>query len=163
MLSVAFPGLGQIYNRKYWKVPIVYAGFGGLVYAIRQNSNFYAQFMKATQDFTDENPATNSFLKIRGFENIPASDYDEETNQKGYIHYRDQLERQIDNYKRYRDLSYIGVAVLYIATILDANVDASLFNYDVSNDLGVTISPMHTSIPGGYVGAGVNVSLVYNF
>ena len=53
MMAVAFPGLGQIYNRKYWKIPVVYAGFGALIYSAGFNSTNYNQYMKAYQDFTD--------------------------------------------------------------------------------------------------------------
>ena len=64
MMAVVFPGLGQIYNRKYWKIPLVYAGFGGLVYSVGFNSSQYTTYMKAYQDFTDEIPETNSYLKL---------------------------------------------------------------------------------------------------
>ena len=62
MMAVAFPGLGQIYNRKYWKIPLVYAGFGGLIYSASFNSKNYNLYMKAYQDFTDVNPKTHSYL-----------------------------------------------------------------------------------------------------
>ncbi|MBP1665291.1 MAG: hypothetical protein H6Q23_151, partial [Bacteroidetes bacterium] len=58
MLAVAFPGLGQVYNRKFWKIPFVYAGFGGLVYSVGFNTSKYNEMMKAYQDFTDLIPET---------------------------------------------------------------------------------------------------------
>lgn len=61
MLALTFPGFGQIYNRKYWKIPLVYAGFGGLAYAISYNSSLYNKYMKAYQDFTDDIPETDSY------------------------------------------------------------------------------------------------------
>ncbi len=64
MLAVAFPGLGQIYNRKYWKIPLVYAGFGGLAYSVSFNTSNYNKMMKAYQDFTDEIPETDSYLEL---------------------------------------------------------------------------------------------------
>ncbi len=64
MLAVALPGLGQVYNRKYWKMPFVYAGFGGVIFAISYISTKYNKFMKAYQDFTDEIPQTDSYLKL---------------------------------------------------------------------------------------------------
>ena len=65
----------------------------------------------------------------------------------------------VDYYKRYRDLSYIGIAGWYLISILDANVDASLFNYDISNNLNITLVPMQMTLPGGFVGAGLSVRL----
>ena len=65
----------------------------------------------------------------------------------------------VDYYKKYRDLSYIGIAAWYLVSILDANVDASLFNYDISDNLDITVAPVQVPLPGGFTGAGVNVSL----
>ena len=64
MMAVVIPGLGQIYNRKYWKIPLVYAGFGGLIYSVGINSSNYNTYMKAYQDFTDDIPETESYLDI---------------------------------------------------------------------------------------------------
>ena len=64
MLAVAFPGLGQVYNRKYWKVPLVYAGFAALFYSVSFNSSNYNKMMKAYQDFTDDIPATDSYIPL---------------------------------------------------------------------------------------------------
>jgi hypothetical protein len=163
MLAVVLPGMGQIYNRKYWKIPLVYAGFGGMVYAIGFNSSSYVRYMKAFQDFTDDIPATNSYMKLRGLSGLDPATYDRYKNPSSWNYYRDQMLRLVDYYKRYRDLSYIGVAAWYLISILDANVDASLFNYDVSNNLDFTFVPIQTPLPGGYTGAGLGVSLTVNF
>lgn len=163
MMAVVFPGLGQIYNRKYWKIPLVYAGFGSLVYAISFNSSHYITYIKAYQDFTDEIPQTNSYLNIPGMNNLDPASYDKSKNFESYTYYQGQMLRMVDYYKRYRDLSYIGIAGWYLISILDANVDASLFNYDVSDNLDIAVLPMSVPLPGGYYGAGVNVSLKVNF
>lgn len=159
MLAVALPGMGQVYNRKYWKIPLVYAGFGGLAYAIKFNSGEYAKFMKAYQDFVDENPHTDSYTKIKGLEGINP----QTLNAKDKSYYQDQMIRFIDDYKRSRDLSYIGIGFWYMVSILDANVDASLFNYDVGDNLNVAIMPIQVTAPGGFLGAGINVSMKLNF
>jgi hypothetical protein len=71
--------------------------------------------------------------------------------------------QMVDYYKRYRDLSYIGIAGWYLFSILDANVDASLFNYDISPNLNLTLAPVKMALPGGFTGAGVSVGLKINF
>jgi hypothetical protein len=165
MLAVAFPGLGQIYNRKYWKIPLVYAGFGGLIYSIRFNSTNYNLFMKAYQDFTDLIPATDSYRKII---KADISIYDPVLAPKTYVpanakYYNDALLRMVDYYKRYRDLSYIGIVGWYLVSILDANVDASLYNYDVSDNLDITLFPIQVPSPVGSSLAGLGVGLRINF
>ena len=164
MMAVALPGLGQIYNRKYWKIPVVYAGFGGLIYSIGFNSKQYTTYMRAYQDFTDAIKETDSYVEL-----IPApqDSYDPvvypSANAATAQNYRDQMLRMVDSYKRYRDLSYIGLAAWYLVSVLDANVDASLYNFDMSDNLELTMAPVQLSMPGGYLGAGLNVSLKINF
>jgi hypothetical protein len=145
MLAVSFPGLGQIYNRKYWKVPLVYAGFGGLIYAIGFNSHGYNTFMTAYQDFTDNIRETDSYLKL--IKNVDPSTYDPVLYPDTYIPanaqwYKDRMIRQVDYFKKYRDLSYIGIAAWYLITVLDANVDASLFNFNVKDNLELKVEPV---------------------
>ncbi|TAL69583.1 MAG: hypothetical protein EPN88_06560 [Bacteroidetes bacterium] len=161
MLAVAFPGLGQVYNRKIWKIPLVYAGFGALIYSAGINSSNYNKYMKAYQDFTDTNPATDSYLKLIAAD--PAG-YDPILYPKTAIlsstsYYKDGMLRMVDYYKRYRDLSYIGIAGWYMLSILDANVDASLFNYDITDNLDIAVFPIQVPLPGGYIGAGLNIGL----
>ena len=167
MMAVVFPGLGQIYNRKIWKIPVVYVGFGALIYSATFNSRNYILYMKAYQDFTDKILETNSYLNVIS----PAVDpktYDPMLHAKEYSpsvnsYYKDAMLRMVDYYKRYRDLSYIGIAGWYLVSILDANVDASLFNYDVSTNLNLTLAPVQMTLPGGYMGAGISVDLKINF
>jgi len=160
MLAIALPGLGQIYNRKYWKVPLVYAGFTALVAAVSLNATGYNKYMKAYQDFTDKIVATNSYLKI--IKNVDPSTYDPVINPGTYSWYKDRMLNQIDYYKKYRDLSYIGIAAWYLVTVLDANVDASLFNYDVKDDLELKVEPVIVPAPG-QGGPIVNMSLRVTF
>ncbi|MGB8489876.1 MAG: DUF5683 domain-containing protein [Bacteroidales bacterium] len=164
MLAVAFPGLGQIYNRKYWKIPLVYAGFAALFYSVSYNSSSYNTMMKAYQDFTDKIPATDSYIpliKLLPSEYDPVlfpNTYDPST--ASWV--STNLLKSVDYFKKYRDLSYIGIAAWYLVTILDANVDASLFDFDVNKNLNLTLYPMNTPLPGG-IGAGLGVSLIYTF
>ncbi len=165
MLAVAFPGLGQIYNRKFWKIPLVYAGFGGLFYSVAFNSSNYNKYIKAYQDFTDAIPETVSYQDVILAD--PAT-YDpvlhpDTYNPSDASYYQDGMLRLLDSYKRYRDLSYIGIAGWYLISILDANVDASLFNYDISDNLDIAIYPVQITLPGGIMVAGLNVSMRVNF
>ena len=165
MLSAALPGVGQIYNRKYWKIPLVYAGFGALGYSVVFNITNYNKFIKGYQDFTDKIPETDSYLKlIRGMD---PSSYDPVKfpatyNVSNAAWVKDGLLRQVDYFKRYRDMSYIGIAAWYLVSILDANVDASLADYDIGENINLTLAPMQ--VPGLYFsGIGMNVSLRINF
>jgi Family of unknown function (DUF5683) len=167
LLAVSFPGLGQIYNRRYWKIPVVYIGFGALIYSAGFNGKNYNLYMKAYQDFTDNNLADVSYLKVIS-PNADRTTYDPKVNPTGYnlslyLQYKNAMLQMVDYYKRYRDLSYIGIAGWYLFSILDANVDASLFNYDVSPNLNLTLAPVQMVLPGGFTGAGVSVGLKINF
>ena len=165
MLAFSFPGLGQIYNRKYWKIPVVYAGFGAMIYFIGFNTTNYNAYMKAYQDFTDKIPETDSYVKF--VRSIDQSEYDpvkypDTFTQSNASWVKDGLLKNVDYFKRYRDLSYIGVAAWYLLSALDANVDASLFNYDISDNLGMSIAPVQMPVPGN-PGAGLNLSLRVTF
>jgi hypothetical protein len=167
MMAVAFPGLGQVYNRKFWKVPFVYAGFGGLAYSISFNTSKYNEMMKAYQDFTDKIPETNSYATLSWLKVTQPSEYDPvlypdtyDPSKEKWV--EDNLIKSIDYYKKYRDLSYIGIAAWYLLTILDANVDASLSNFDVSDDLNIEVTPLQLPVPG-VAGAGISISLIYTF
>jgi hypothetical protein len=165
MLAVALPGMGQVYNRKFWKVPVVYAGFGALIYAVSFNSKKYNEMMKAYQDFTDKIPETDSYIPLIKWAEPPEYDpvlYPESYDPANAQWVKDNLLKSVDYYKRYRDLSYIGMAAWYLVTILDANVDASLSNFDVSDKLNVDISPVQVPVPGG-LGTGLSISLKYTF
>ena len=167
MLAVSFPGLGQIYNRKYWKIPVVYVGFGALIYSAGFNGKNYNMYMKAYQDFTNNILAANSYLKVIS-PSVDRSTYDPKVNPTGYnlslyVQFKNAMLQMVDYYKRYRDLSYIGIAGWYLFSILDANVDASLFNYDISTNLNLTLAPVKMALPGGFTGAGVSVGLKINF
>jgi hypothetical protein len=163
MLAIALPGFGQVYNRKFLKVPFVYAGFGAIAYFISFNSKQYGIYMKAYQDFTDNIPATQSYLSL--IKNALPQEYDPVLYPKTYnpnsaSWYKEAMLSQVDYYKKYRDLSYIGIAAWYLVTILDANVDASLYNYDISNDIDLKLEPAVLQLSGQAV---VGVSLKVNF
>lgn len=145
MMAAVFPGLGQMYNRKYWKVPLVYVGFGGLAYAIQYNESRYDTYFQAYKDFIDDIDATDSYLDlIRGFS---PEEIDPEVNPSNAEYFKDQLKNNMEFFRRNRELSYIGVAAWYLITILDANVDAHLYNYDVGDDLSVKLEAVPVQTP----------------
>ena len=165
MMSAVFPGGGQIYNRKYWKIPIVYIGFGALFYAIKSNSDNYQMYYKGYVDFTDDIKETNSYLKFIPFE---PSTYDpilypESHSSSLAKTVEDRMFRLIDYHKRYRDLSIILTGVWYFIQILDANVDASLMGYDVSDNLELSLSPKMFNAPGVNPFTGVNLRFTIAF
>jgi len=117
LMSALLPGLGQIYNKRVWKVPIVYAGFGTLAFFIHYNQKGYLLWKQAYIDFPNYDLEYDFPLTI------------------------DQIDRTKNSYKRYRDLSIIGTAGFYLLQIIDATVDAYLFNWDISEDLSLRIEP----------------------
>ncbi len=132
--SAVFPGLGQIYNRKYWKVPLVYGGFATLGYFINFNNERYTTYRKAYSDIIDGDPFTNSHLYL---ENVnPRFLLPEQLS-----NYTETLRRYKDSSRRDRDMVVIGTVVFYAVNIIDASVDAHFFNFDISDELSINWVP----------------------
>ena len=131
--SAVLPGLGQIYNRKYWKVPFVYGGFATLGYFIDYNNGVYIKYRQAYSDILDDDPNSNSFLELPG-----AMRYIESGNTDQLT---DQLRKFKDSWRRNRDLVVILTAAFYVVNIIDASVDAHFFNFDISDDLTINWAP----------------------
>ncbi len=143
--AAVLPGMGQIYNKKYWKAPVVYAGFGVLVYFVIFNTNGYNNFKNGLLDFTDTIPGTDSYLDLIS-KKLDPSTFDpilhpDTYNASSAEWFEEQLKNGMNYYRRNRDLSYIGIGLWYILTIIDATVDAHLFDYDVGEDLSLHIEP----------------------
>lgn len=132
--SAIVPGLGQIYNRKYWKLPILYGGFIGLTYAITWNNGYYQDYLEAYKDIKDGNPNTNSWHNLLPYGQEPES-IDEQW-------FTDVLQKRKDRYRYYRDLSIISTVGVYLIAIVDAYVDAQLFDFDMSPDLSMRMTPV---------------------
>lgn len=133
IFSAIFPGLGQVYNRKYWKLPILYGGFIGLSYAISWNNRYYQDYFQAYKDIMDEDPETNSWHNFLRYGQDPES--------VDTTWLKDVLRRGKNYYRRYRDLSIIGTVALYGLSIMDAYVDAQLFEFDITPDLSMRVEP----------------------
>ncbi|MES2285194.1 MAG: DUF5683 domain-containing protein [Bacteroidota bacterium] len=125
LMSTIIPGLGQVYNKKYWKVPIIYAGLGGLAYSINENQKKYSKYIEAYKFRIDEDSLT--------IDNFPRYSDDNLNTLQQY-------------YKRFRNLSVIGFTLLYVMNIVDASVDAHMFTFDVGDDLSFHIQPTFLNI-----------------
>ena len=132
-LAIVLPGAGQIYNRKYWKLPIVYGGFIGCLYAATWNNQMYHDYEQAYMDIMDDNPQTQSYDQF-----LHLGKTVDETNIDDY---RQLFKRRKDYYRRYRDLSIFIMIGVYALSIIDAYVDASLSEFDISDDLSLRIQP----------------------
>ncbi len=131
--SAVLPGLGQLYNRKYWKVPIVYGGFITLGYFINYNNGVYTTYKQAYADILDNDPNTKSYEKLK----VPPSFLQPDKISQ----LTERLRGAKDQWRRYRDMVVIGTAVFYAVNIIDASVDANFFNFDISDDLTINWAP----------------------
>lgn len=134
--SAILPGLGQAYNKKYWKIPVIYAGFATMGYFIYWNNDNYQIMKQAYNDFTDDNPDTNSHLNLDG-----AQFYDL-TRESDAQSFRTNVQRQQDYYRRNRDLLIISIIGFYGLNLIDASVDAHFFDFDISEDLTMNWQPV---------------------
>lgn len=143
LFSAALPGLGQGYNKKYWKIPIVYAGFGGLGYALYHTTTEFRNYRAAYRLQVDEDPLT--YGQYKGVDD-PAT-----------------LQSYRDYYKRFVDISAICTAVWYALNIVDAAVDAHLFDWNMSDDINVSWRPVFNNTTGyGQAGIGVGIRVGLN-
>lgn len=117
--SAILPGWGQVYNKKTWKLPIVYGGIGTCAYFIDRNTKKYKLYRNALIAEYDQDPNTVN----------------------NTIYNASQLELLSDDYRRLLDLSYICLAAVYVLNIIDANVDAHLFTYDIGEDISMNVRP----------------------
>ncbi len=134
-LALVFPGGGQIYNRKYWKLPIIYGGFVGCAYAWSWNNQMYSDYKQAYLDITDDDPATKSYEQ---FLHLGASITD-----SNITTYQNLFSKRKDRFRRYRDLSFFCIIAVYALSVIDAYVDASLSEFDISEDLSLRIEPAY--------------------
>ena len=155
-LALVIPGAGQIYNRKYWKLPIIYGGFMGCIYALTWNNMMYKDYSQAYLDIVDNDPNTASYNKFLHLgRTIDDSNRDR---------YKELFKNRKDKYRRWRDMSFFVMLGVYALSVIDAYVDAELSVFDISKDLSLKVEP--TVIPNRMGGnplqaqsIGVNCSL----
>ena len=131
-LALVIPGGGQIYNRKYWKLPIIYGGFAGCAYALTWNNKMYKDYMQAYKDAALGNWEANSIHDL-----LPPGYLDR--TPKTQI--TETLRKRKDTYRRYRDLSIFAFIGVYLISVIDAYVDAELSNFDITPDLSMRVEP----------------------
>ena len=155
-LALVIPGGGQIYNRKYWKLPIVYGGFVGCIYAMTWNNMMYKDYSQAYLDIMDDDPKTasyNQFLHL-GRQITPQNEE----------RYKQIFKSRKDKYRRWRDLSFFCLLGVYAISVIDAYVDAELSAFDISKDLSLKVRPtvigtQTTTNPLYATSLGVNCSI----
>ena len=151
-LAVVMPGAGQIYNRKYWKLPIVYGGIMGCLYAYNWNNQMYSDYRQAFLDIMDADPNSKSY------ETFFPSGYDFQRNEE-YL--KNLFKKRKDRYRRWRDLSIFACVGVYLVSIVDAYVDAHLSSFDISEDINLSIQPdlmRSNASESNYYGFNCNIS-----
>lgn len=131
-LALVFPGGGQIYNRKLWKLPIVYGGFLGCTYALTWNNQMLRDYSQAYLDIMDDDPNTKSY------EDMLPMGYSIEGREERF---KTIFKNKKDHFRRYRDLSIFAFAGVYLISVIDAYVDAELSTFDISPDLSIQLEP----------------------
>lgn len=137
--SMVLPGAGQVYNRKYWKLPIVWGGLGLSYYFIQRNNKEYRRYKDAYIAVVDGDPTTTDEFNGR----ISSS----------------QLLDVTDTYRKWRDMSYIAVGLVYILNVVDASVDAHFVRFDVGRDLSLNVGPSLDLAALGCTGASLSFTL----
>lgn len=140
-LGVICPGAGQIYNKSYWKLPIVYGAFMGCGYAISWTQNRYSNFKMAYLDlYNDIQAGTVSEDPSKSYIAVIPEGYDLQ-RVGGASTWVKTLDNRQQVFRRYRDYSILAIVVVYALSLIDAYVDAQLFDYDISPDLSLNIEP----------------------
>lgn len=140
-LALVIPGGGQIYNRKFWKLPIFYGGFAGCAYALTWNGKMYKDYSQAYKDAVNEKWDSSSITDL-----LPPGYIDKVSKTQ----LTETLRKRKDTFRRYRDMSIFAFIGVYLLSVVDAYVDAELSNFDISPDLSMRVEPavINTQITG---------------
>lgn len=154
LYSAILPGLGQAYNKKYWKIPLVYIGFGAFGYFINWNNDNYQTNKRAYHDLTDDDPDTKYYETLDAFQDFNLD------NPTSAANFKDGLNKRQEYYRRNRDFLIITTIGFYGLQIIDASVDAHLFNFDMSDDLTLNWQPSMLTINNEFVYC---INFTFNF
>lgn len=138
-LSAILPGLGQVYNKQYWKVPVIYGGYAVIGHYIKFNNQMYHDFKNALTLEVD-----NDELTLNPFPNFS----------------KNSLERNMDFWRRNRDMLIIFTGVYYLLNIVDAHIFAHLNGFNTDNDLSLNIKPSLDKINNSNL---IGISLYFTF
>lgn len=138
LFSALLPGAGQIYNRKYWKAPIVWGGIGLSIYFIRQNTKEYERYRDGYVALVDDDPTT-----VSEFDGGNAS----------------SVRDVADTYHKWRDMSFLALAGVYLLNVVDASVDAHFVRFDVGEDLSLNLAP--APLIAGQAAPGLSLVLAF--
>lgn len=139
LYSAIVPGAGQIYNRKYWKAPIVWGGLAACVYFINENDQQFQRYKAAYLANVDNDPLT--------------------TDEFNGQYSADQLREVANTYQRWRDLSYVAIGLVYILNVVDATVDGYFVRFDVGRDLSMHVAPSASLTAQGAVGLSFGLTI----
>lgn len=149
VLSAILPGTGQIYNKKYWKLPIVYGGLGAMGYLIYFNTDQQRRFNKALElRLDDDEFPLDEFIQVNG-NGTPVGEILDEASIRSWR----------AKHQKNKELSYIGLVFTYILTGVDAYVDAHLINFNVSDDLSLQVKPEMQVLPNLDTSVGIGLGL----
>ena len=140
-LAIVLPGGGQIYNRKYWKLPIIYGGMMGCIYAMSWNNMMYKDYSQAYLDIMDNDPTTQSYNQF-----LHLGKQIDDSNRERY---KQIFKSRKDKFRRWRDLSFFCLIGVYAFSVIDAYVDAELSQFDISKDLSLKVEPTIINNPLG--------------
>lgn len=132
-MSALFPGLGQVYNRRYWKLPIIIGGYLGLGYATSWNNDMLTDYTRAYADIMDNDPTTKSYMDF-----FPSTVNESDLDRQWLTNL---LQSRKNYFRRNRDLCIICMVGVYLLAMVDAYVDASLSHFDISPDLSMDVYP----------------------
>lgn len=156
-MSALFPGLGQLYNRRYWKLPIVIGAFMGLGYATSWNTTMLSDYTTAYADIMDNDPTTKSYMDF-----FPPTVKEDQLDKTWLT----SLLRQRKNYyRRNRDLCILCIVGMYLVAMVDSYVDAQLAHFDISPNLSVDLAPtlMESDMRSRLSKPGIGVYWAINF
>ncbi len=156
-MSALCPGLGQLYNRRYWKLPIVVGAFMGLGYATSWNNTMLRDYTTAYSDIMDNDPTTKSYMDFF------APTVKEEDLDRSWL--TNLLRSRKNYYRRNRDLCIICMVGVYLIAMVDAYVDAQLAHFDIAPDLSMDVAPtlMNNDIRNGVSRPSIGLYWALNF
>lgn len=139
-MALVIPGAGQVYNRKFWKLPVVYGGFLGCAYALTWNNQMLRDYSQAYIDIMDNDPNTKSYEAM-----LPMG-YSIEGREDRF---KTIFKNKKDHFRKYRDMSILAFVGVYLISVIDAYVDAELSTFDISRDLSLHLEPavINTGVP----------------